>query len=152
MPSELVSLTERAQEHRCDGRGAGLERGALMGSSETEAERERKARLKGVQGTLDSTSHHLSSAVHLLSETEQVATSTADKLVDQTGSLERTRGHVSATQAHADEARLRVADIRARAWTNKCLLGFSILLLLAANVAVLLYGHILHKSSATPSK
>ena len=122
-----------------------------MGGAEAEAERERRARLKGAQGYLDNTSDHLGSAARLLADTESVAVATADKVVDQSRSLERTRDHVAAVQSHADEARTRVLDIRARAWTNKCILGFAILLLLAANVVVLLYGHILPKPAPSSS-
>jgi len=115
-----------------------------MGGPEAEEERERRLRLKGKQEHMDGTSEHLADARRTLHETIAVGVATTDTMASQSQSLLRTRDHVEGTQAQADRASGAVKNMQSRAWTNKCILGFAILLLLAGVVVVVVYGHLPH--------
>ena len=138
---ELVRSDHEAQKKRLNLVREKASRDDLMGGAEAEAERARRERIKGTQAHIDGTTDHLADAHRTLGDTLDKTVAVADKLTDQTDSLLRTKDHTEGTLAAASEAKTRVSDLRARAWTNKCILGFAILLLLGANIAVLLFGH-----------
>lgn len=113
-----------------------------MGGGMTPEERARRDRLKTTQSRLDTASSHLTDAESSLLESRDMGIATVDMLDDQGRRLENTRTNVVKTRAHAEDAATLVTDIRNRAWTNKFILGFVILLLVGANVAVVIIGHL----------
>jgi len=147
-PEQCKNDFERQRGRLVIAKEAGT-RESLLGGTAAEEERARRERLRGTQSHLDGTSGHLSDAQRSLADTIAKSSAVAETLGGQTESLIRTREHVEGTQAQADIAASHVMDLRARAWTNKCILGFAMLLLLGANIAVLLYGHVLKHSSGS---
>jgi hypothetical protein len=125
----------------------------LVGGAASEKSRAERDRLRTTQASLDGTTDHLTDAHRTLTETIARGVATADTMSNQTTSLLRTKEHVEGTQLQADIAGGTVSDIRRRAWTNKCILAFAMLMLLGANIAVLLYGHgFIHNSGGSSSK
>lgn len=128
---------------------AAATRSELMGGASSEKSRAERDRLRTTQASLDGTTDHLADAHRTLTETISRGVATVDTMTSQTSSLLRTKEHVEGTQLQADIAGGTVTDIRRRAWTNKCILAIAMLLLLGANIAVLLYGHILTDSGSS---